>query len=154
VTALLAGIDVAARLVARYALPSGTDPFLVGALSVLAMVLVLGVAAFLWARRRRVPAVAADLFFVIVATTLVVTVVGPFVSGTPDFGVGSVIQQAALCAALLTVGGGGGVLTAVALGLDPTSRAWQAQAERAHLKPGPERARPRGKTARQSGARR
>jgi hypothetical protein len=157
---LLVVVNVVARLVARFALPAGTDPFIVGAWSLLAMVLAVAVAAFLWTRRRRVPAVVGDLFFVILATSLLVTLVGPFVSGDPAFGVGSVIELFALCSGLLVVGSAAGLLTAVALGLDPTSRAWRAQAERVRVAPtGRKAARPARSTSvsrrrRQSGARR
>jgi hypothetical protein len=144
-TGVLVAVNVVARVIARYVLSPGTDPFVVGGWSILAMLLVLAVAAFLWTRRRRVPAVVGDLFFVIVATSLLVTLLGPFVTGDPEFGASSTISQLALCAGLLTVGAAAGLLLAMALGLDPTSRAWQAQAERVRTKPG---------ARRQSGARR
>jgi hypothetical protein len=74
--------------------------------------------------------VAGDLFWAVLATTLVVTLAGPLVSAHPSYDPGSTAAQLGLCAGLLALGGGGGVLLAVALGLDPTSRAWQAQAAR------------------------
>jgi hypothetical protein len=157
---LLVAVNIVARLVARFTLPTGTDPFLVGAWSLLAMVLAVAVVAFPWTRRQRVPTVVGDLFFVILVTTVLVTLVGPFVSREPAFDVGFTIQQFALCAGLLVVGGAAGLLTAVALGLDPTSRAWRAQAERARVAPTRRKAaRPARRTAaprgrRQSGARR
>jgi hypothetical protein len=134
-TAILVGIDLCARLVTRFALPAGTDPFVTGALSVFAMVLAVGVAGFLWTRRRRVPLVAGDLFFVTVATTVLVTLAGPFVSGDPAFAFGLTIKQISLCAGLLVVGSAAGVLLAVALGLDPTSQAWKQQAAKLKRKP-------------------
>jgi hypothetical protein len=134
-TAVLVGINVLARLLARFALPAGTDPFLPGLASVLAMVIAVAVTGFLWTRVRRVPAVVGDLFFVTVVATLLVTLVGPFVSGHPEFDLGFTVKQIGLCAGLLVVGDAAGVLTAVALGLDPTSRAWQRQAERVRSKP-------------------
>jgi hypothetical protein len=134
-TGILVGINLCARLVTRSALPEDTDPFVTGALSIFAMVVAVGVAGFLWTSRRRVPLVAGDLFFVLVATTLLVTLAGPFVSGKPDFDLGLTMQQLGLCAGLLVVGSAGGVLLAVALGLDPTSRAWKQQAAKLKRKP-------------------
>jgi hypothetical protein len=133
---VLIGINLVARLLARWALPAGTDPFLAGAWSLLAMVVAVGVTGFWWTRRRRVPLVVGDLFFVVLVTTLVVTLVGPFVSGGAEFSVGSTLTQLALCAGVLVVGCAAGVLGAVALGLDPTSRAWKEQAARVKAKPG------------------
>jgi hypothetical protein len=135
VVALLAGIDVVARLVVRFALPEGTDPFQAGAWALLAMVLAVGVVGFRWTRERRVPPVAGDLFWVVLATTLLVTLAGPFVSGSPAFDFGFLLSQFGLCAAMLAVGAGGGLLLAVALGLDPASRALKARAAKVKSKP-------------------
>ena len=127
---VLVGINVAARLIARFALPAGTDPFQLAAWSMLAMVVAVAVVGFLWTRRRRVPLVAGDLFFVTVATSLLVALAGPLVSGGADLAPGLLLEELALCAGLLVVGGAAGVLLAVALGLDPTGRAWKQQADR------------------------
>jgi hypothetical protein len=135
VVAVLAGIDAAARLVVRFALPEDTDPFQAGAWAILAMVLAIGVVGFRWTRERRVPPVVGDLFWVVLVTTLLATIAGPFVSGDPAFDPGFTITQIGLCAALLTVGAGGGVLLAVALGLDSTSRALKARAAKVKSKP-------------------
>jgi hypothetical protein len=135
VTGVLVAINVAARLIARFALPAGTDPFQLGAWSMLAMVVAVAVVGFLWTRRRRVPLVAGDLFFLTVATSLLVALAGPVVSGGAGFGASLVLGELALCAGLLVVGDAAGVLLAVALGLDPTSRAWKQQADRVLTKP-------------------
>jgi hypothetical protein len=145
---VLVGIDLVARLVARWALPAGTDALQVGAWAILAMVVAAGVTGFRWTRERRVPAVAGDLFWVVLGTTLVVTLVGPLVSAHPSYALGLTLAGLGLCAALLTVGAGGGVLLAVALGLDPTSRAWRAQAAKVKRRAAP------AKAKRQPGARR
>ena len=134
-TGILVGINLVARLITRFAVPAGTDPFVTGALSVFAMVVAVGVTAFLWTRRRRVLLVVGDLFFVTVATTVLVTLVGPFVSGSPSFALGLTTKQIGLCAGLLVVGAAAGLLLAVALGMDPTSRAWQQQAAKVKRKP-------------------
>jgi hypothetical protein len=134
-TGVLVGVNVGARLIARFALPADTDAFQLAAWSVLVMVVVAGVVGFLWTRRRRVPLVTGDLFFVTVATTLLVALAGPVVSGSPTFDLGLLVQEIALAAGLLVVGEAGGVLLAVTLGLDPTSRAYQQQAERVKTKP-------------------
>jgi hypothetical protein len=135
VTGLLVAINVAARLIVRFALPEGTDPFQLAAWSMLAMVVVVAVVGFRWTRQRRVPLVAGDLFFVTVATSLLVALAAPVVGGGAVFDPGLVLGQLALCVAFLVVGDAAGVLLAVALGLDPTSRAWKQQAERVLTKP-------------------
>ena len=129
-TGVLAGVNVGARLIARFALPADTDAFQLAAWSVLVMVVVAGVVGFLWTRRRRVPLVTGDLFFVTVATTPLVAAAGPVVGGSPAFDLGVVAEELALGAGLLVVGAAAGVLLAVALGLDPTGRAWKQQADR------------------------
>jgi hypothetical protein len=138
-TGVLVGINVVARLITRFVLPDTADPFLAGAWSVFAMVVAIAVGGFLRTRERRVLVVTGDLFFVIVATTLLVTLLGPFVSGDPVFDAGLLVRQFGLCAGLLVVGAAAGVLGAVALGLDPTSRAWQEQARRVRRQPGARR---------------
>jgi hypothetical protein len=140
-TGVLVGINVVARLVARFALPDGTDPLQLAAWSMLAMVVAVAVVGFTWTRRRRMALVTGDLFFVTVGTTLLVALAGSVVSGG-GFDPGLVLRELALCAGLLVVGAAAGELLAVALGLDPTSRAWKQQAERVLTK------------SRQSGARR
>jgi hypothetical protein len=129
-TGVLVGIDLVARLVARFALPTGTDTFQLAAWSALATVVAVAVVGFRWTLRRRVPLVTGDLFFVTVATTPLVAAAGPVVGGSPTFDLGVVAEELTLCAGLLVVGAAAGVLLAVALGLDPTGRAWKQQADR------------------------
>jgi len=130
-TAVLVGINLLGRLAVRLYLPEGRDPLLAGLWAVLVIVLAAAVVAFVWTRQRRVALAAADLVAVVAVTAVLVTVVGPFVSGGLDAGLPlwRTLLQLLLALALLSVGAAAGLLTAVALGLDPTSRAWRRMAQ-------------------------
>jgi hypothetical protein len=128
VVAILLVINVGARLIADHALPKDSDPVVLALWSIVAMVLAVGVAAFVWTTRRRVPTVAGDLFFTVAASSVLVTLLAPLVSGQAHFSVGIAFRVLGLCAAMLTIGSAAGVLIAVAFGLDPTTRAWRSQA--------------------------
>jgi hypothetical protein len=142
---VLIGVNLFARLISRFVLDQDVDPLVPGLLSLLVMVLVAGLIAFGWTRRFRAGSVVGQLLLVVVITSLAVVLVGPLVSGDADYDLTVLLRQLALCAGLLLVGQAGGAFLAVALGLDPTSRAWRLQADRV-IK---DRTRPR----RKSGAR-
>ena len=132
VAAALVVVNLVSRLAVRIADPGEDAEFAIGLWSLGGMVVVLAVAVFLWARRYFVPQVLGYAGVVIGASSVLVTVIGPFVSGTGPFedGIGTFLLQLVICAAVLAVGATLGLLTAMALGLDPTSRAWKRQAER------------------------
>ncbi len=158
--AIAAGVFVAMNLVARgvVRLAGPTDDardLAIALWSLGAMGVGVGVVGFLWARRERLGRVAADLAVVVVSSALVVTLVGPFVSGTTPFASGFTffLLQLGACVGVLTVGAALGVLVATALGLDPKSRAWQAYARSVKLpkgatRPGKARTKPKTRTAR------
>ena len=139
VTAALVAVNLVARLVVRL---RGTEvgpdalesaEFVVGLWSLWslgAMGLCLAVAAFLWTRRHALGRVVADLVAVILAGSLLVSVVGPYVSGSGplESGFSFFLLLFLFCVAVLTVGATIGSLLAIAFGLDPKSRAWQAYA--------------------------
>ncbi|SHN33696.1 hypothetical protein [Cryptosporangium aurantiacum] len=136
VVATLVVVNFAARLVLRIASGASEDVEFTTALSSLvAMGLVVAVAGFLTSRRYLPSVTAGDLFFDILFASLLVTLVGPFVSGGTPFGsgAGQWIIQLLVCVGALIVGGAIGVLLAVAFGLDPKSRAWGAYASQVKL---------------------
>jgi hypothetical protein len=130
-------VNLVARLLVRLAGPGGDAEFVIGLWSLGAMVVGLAAATFYWARRYLVPRVLVDAGVVIGASALVVTLVGPLVSDTGPFssGVRFYLLQLFVCVVALTVGSALGLFTAMALGLDPKSRAWKRQAERVKTAP-------------------
>lgn len=135
VVALLV-VNFGARLVLRLANGASEDAELTTAVtSLLAMGLVTAVAGFLTARRYLWGVTAGDLFFDVTIASLLVTLVGPFVSGGTPFGPGVTqwLLQLLVCLGALAVGSAIGVLLAVAFGLDPKSRAWGAYAAQVKL---------------------
>lgn len=135
VAGALLGLNIVARLVARFALSEGQDDreFVVGLLSLGGMVLTMGVAGFLWARRHTAVRILEDLTIAGLAGALLAVLVGPFVSGDTPFGNGAGFwfAQLGLCAAVLIVGAFGGIFIAIMLGMDPRSRSWRDQGEQA-----------------------
>jgi hypothetical protein len=133
----LVAINLVARVVVRLVGPTEDAEFVIGLWSLGAMLVAIAVAAFVWTRRYVVPRVLMDAAVVIGVTSLIVTVVGPFVSGgglhrdSP----GDILLQFSVCAGVLGVGVAIGLLGAMALGMDPTSRAWKYQAERVRTSP-------------------
>ncbi|GAA0283741.1 hypothetical protein [Cryptosporangium japonicum] len=131
VVAVLIVVNFGARLVLRLANGTSEDVELTTALvSLAAMGVVIAVAGFLTARRYLWGVTAGDLFFDLVISALLVTLVGPFVSGATPFGSGVTqwLLQLLVCLGVLLIGSAIGVLLAVAFGLDPKSRAWGAYA--------------------------
>jgi hypothetical protein len=123
----LFAINVVARVIGRLVLHGDHSQVELALWSLVAMVVVVGIAGFHWTTKRRVPVVSGDLFFAIVFASLLSAVVGQLVSGHPDFSLSEVVRVFALCFAGLAIGAAAGVLIAVTFGLDPTSRAWQSQ---------------------------
>ena len=137
---VVVGIAVAVNFVARLALrlADGADETVelrTGLISLGAMALVLAVAGFLGTRRYPFTVAAGDLFFQISGATLLVTLIGPFLSGATPFGAGlwRWILQVLVCFGVLVFGAVIGVLIAIAFGLDPKSRAWGAYAAQVKL---------------------
>jgi hypothetical protein len=133
VAGVLVGLNLLARLVARFALPEGQEDeqFVVGLISLAGMVLTMGYAGFWWARRHGAVRILEDLTIAGFAGALLAVLIGPFVSGDTPFGNGAGFwfAQLGLCAAVLIVGAFGGVWLAIMLGLDPRSRSWHHQSE-------------------------
>jgi hypothetical protein len=130
-------VNVAARLIVRLTGSDSDTQFVIGLWSLGAMVVVAAVAAFVWARRNLMARVVADGLIVVVTTSLLVTLFGPFVSGNSPFldapfgdAFADFLLQLSVCLAVLGIGAMIGVLVTMALGLDPKSRAWKAQSER------------------------
>jgi hypothetical protein len=154
--AALVGVNLVARLVLRLAgPPADVRDFWVAVASLGAMAVLVGVTGFRWARQHLLPRVAADLFVVVVVTGLLVTVVGPLVSGGSPFGAGLLrfLVLLGVAVGVLTLGAAIGVLLAVALGVDPKSRAYQAYVARSRLpkaqqRPGKARTRPASRAGR------
>jgi len=150
VVAALVLVNFGARLALRLA--SGASEkveFTTALTSLVAMGVVIAVVGFLTARRYLLAVTAGDLFFDILLTSLLVTLVGPFVSGATPFGAG-VLQwmlQWLVCVGALTVGAAIGVLLTIAFGLDPKSRAWAAYAAQVKL---PAKAARPGKSAKKA----
>jgi len=132
VAAVLIAVNLVARVAVRIADPGGDAEFVIALWSIGAMVVGLAATVFYWARRYFVPQVLTFAGAVIGASSLVVTLVGPYVSGGSPFenGFGTYLLQLFVCLVALSVGGALGLLVAMAFGLDPTSRAWKRQAER------------------------
>ncbi|HEV2087242.1 MAG TPA: hypothetical protein VGR21_02905 [Cryptosporangiaceae bacterium] len=158
--AVAAAIFVVINLVARAAVrlagpPDDARDLTVAVWSLGTMGVAAGVIGFLWTRRERLGRVAADLTVAVVTSALVVTLVGPFVSGTTPFASGFTffLLLLAACVGVLSFGSALGVMIATALGLDPKSRAWQAYARSVKLpkgaqRPGKSRTKPKTRTAR------
>ncbi|MFI5956471.1 hypothetical protein [Cryptosporangium sp. NPDC051539] len=150
VVAVLVAVNFGARIVLRIASGTSEDTELrTGIVSLAGMGVVLAVAAFLTARRFLPAVTSGDLFFDIVVTSLLVTLVGPFISGGTPFvdGPGQWLLQLVVCVGVLLVGAALGGLLAVAFGVDPKSRAWGAYASQVKLpanakRPGKARTKP------------
>jgi hypothetical protein len=129
-TAVLVAVNLAARLVVRLADPGGDTEFAIGVWSLGAMVVLLAVATFYWARRQLVPRVLGDAGTAVGVSALLVTLVGPLVSGNGPFTNGArfFLLQLFVCLVALGIGAALGLLTTMALGLDPKSQAWKRQA--------------------------
>lgn len=129
-------VNLAARLIIRLASgASEAAEFRTALASLLAMGLVLAITGFVTACRHLPARTAGDLFFVLTAASLSVTLLGPFASGGTPFGSGFVqwLLQILVCVGALAVGSAIGVLLAIACGLDPKSRAWAAYAAQVKL---------------------
>ncbi len=146
VTAALIAINLLVRVGVRIAGPGDDAEFVIALWSLGAMVVGLAVVIFYWTRRYLASRVVGFAGAIIGASALVVAVVGPYVSGGSPFenGFGSFLLQLFFIGVALLVGAALGLLLAMALGLDPTSRAWKSQTER--LKTSPRQR--QGKTAR------
>jgi hypothetical protein len=127
--AIIVVVNVIARLISRFALPSTIDPLTPALISLLVAVVAAAVIGFWLARQQRLLPTVLDLLAVTVLATLLVVFAAAFVSGKPSFDLVTTLAQLGLHAGLLAVGFAAGVLGAIALGLDPVSRAWKAQSE-------------------------
>jgi hypothetical protein len=137
VAAVLVAVNLLARLVVRLAGPDDSTQFVIGLWSIGAMMVVLAVTVFLWARRYPVPRVLTFAGAAIGSSSLLVMLIGPLVSGGSPFenGFNAFLFQVLVCMLVLSVAGAIGLFTAMALGLDPKSQAWKRQAERVKTKP-------------------
>jgi hypothetical protein len=137
VSAALVAINLLARVGVRIAGPGDDAEFVIALWSLGAMVLGLAVVIFYWTRRYLASRVVAYAGAVIGISSVFVAVLGPFVSGGGPLenGFGSFLLQLFVIALSLTVGATLGLLLAMALGLDPTSRAWKNQSERVRNSP-------------------
>jgi hypothetical protein len=131
--AALVVVNLLARLGTRGM--NGSDDvvqFRTALISLVLMLVLIAVAGFFWARQDRSGIVIGFLAATIVATSLIVTIVGPYVSDSTPFGAGfmSWLIQWLVCAGVLLLGATIGGLLAVAFGLDPKTKAWRAYAQR------------------------
>jgi hypothetical protein len=135
--AALFAVNAVARLIVRMAGSNSDEQFMIGVWSLGAMAVVAAGAACFWAARYLMPKVVADGLLVVTVTSLLVTLVGPLFSGPSPFSeyvfsdaLGDFMLQLIICLGVLGFGVVLGVLLAMALGIDPKSRAWKAQASR------------------------
>ena len=135
--AALVAVNLVARLVVRVADPGTNAEFIVGLASLSAMAVLAAAFAFVWMKRHETSRVVQDSIVVVTITSILVTLVGPFVFGRTlgDFDGFSAwlavfLLQLFICLAVLAVGVLIGSVLAVAFGLDQTTRAWRAQAGR------------------------
>jgi hypothetical protein len=135
--AALVAVNLVARLAVRIADPGSNAEFIVGLASLGAMAVLAAAFAFVWMKRHETSRVVQDSIVVVTITSVLVTLVGPFVFGRTlgDFDGFSAwfaffLLQLFICLAVLAVGAVIGSILAIAFGLDPTTRAWRAQAGR------------------------
>ncbi|NUS72347.1 MAG: hypothetical protein HOQ05_02965 [Corynebacteriales bacterium] len=134
--AMVVGVDIVARLILRLAMPDSQDDIIPGLIVDACIATTIGVWAFFRARRALVSTVAGEGFFVIAISMLLIAFIGPWVSGD-GFGapIGVMAGRCAVAALVLAVGGALGILTAVAFGIDPLSKAYHAHVERTRQRP-------------------
>jgi len=132
VTAVLVAVNLLARVGVRIAGPDDDAEFVIALWSLGGMVLGLAAVVFYWTRRYLASRVVGYAGAVIGVSSVLVAVIGPFVSGGGPLenGFGTFLLQLFVIFVSLTVGAALGLLLAIALGMDPTSRAWKHQAER------------------------
>lgn len=123
--------DVVARALLWLIWPDEQTDILFGLFVYGVVFLVSTVFAFLWTRRYLLRVVVARLTLVAVPVGLAIGVLAPLASGdaVAQGGVAIAVLRSLLTMAVVAAGATVGLLGAVALGQDPTSRAWHAQAE-------------------------
>jgi hypothetical protein len=135
--AALFGVNALARLIVRLTGSDTDTQFMIGVWSLGAMAVAAAGASCYWAIRHLMSRVVADGLIVVTITSLLVTLIGPLVSGRSPFSeyvfmdaLSIFMLQLVICLGVLGFGIVLGVLIAMAIGLDPKSRAWKAQADR------------------------
>ncbi|MGH3546134.1 MAG: hypothetical protein ACRDPW_09455 [Mycobacteriales bacterium] len=128
---LLVSVNVVTRLVLRFVSPDDQADLMFGLVTYGVVLLTMAVFTGVWVRRFRLARVWTYLISTVLAAAIVIGVFGPWVSGEA-FGDGDlklVVLRILLTFVVLAAGGIIGMLSAVALGQDPTSRAWKAHAD-------------------------
>lgn len=130
VAALVAGANLAARLVIRLAASDSGTQVVSGVVTFCATAVAAAIVAFVLARRYPMGTLAGGLFFATVVAAVAIVALAPLVSGG-GWGTPMVLFGRLLLADLAgVVGAAIGTLLAVALGLDPRTRAYRAYVER------------------------
>lgn len=139
---ILAGALFAANVIARLVVRLGfahtaSNQTRVGLVAMSAVALVMGVAAYYWARLYPVPRVLADLAVAAAAACLLSVLVGPFAGGSAPFreGVAFFFGQIGQYLAFAAGGTVLGLLIVMAMGQDWKSQAWKRYAESMRAKP-------------------
>jgi hypothetical protein len=134
--AVLFAINVAARLVTRFALNDDRETT-VGLLSMMVVGLAFAVLAFIWGRDRPLGTLVADLAGVAVVGCALTIFIGPFISGEGPFSDGAGVFFGQIWQYAGFFGGGTlvGFLVLTALGLDYKSKNLKRIAQASLTKP-------------------
>gem|GEM_PF-6707118 len=124
-------VDVAARLVLRLIAPKDQADLIFGLIVYGVVLLTAAAFGLVWVRRYLLARVWAYLLAAALAAATIIGWLGPWISGEEFNSAGAkvVALRMLLTLVVLVAGGAIGVLSTVALGQDPTSRAWKAQAD-------------------------
>jgi hypothetical protein len=133
-------VNLITRVIMRVASPGGDDAFVKGLWSLGPSLAVSGVlvavASFIWTKRHLIGKVVGDALVVISISSLLIALLGVYVSGGNSFGqlpfsdaFANMFLMLMISLGALIVAAVIGGLIAMALGLDPKSRAWKAQAQ-------------------------
>ncbi len=123
--------DLATRLLLRLLAPEDQTDLIFGVVTYGVVLLTAAVFGWIWVHRYLLARVWAYLLTAALAAAVVIGLFGPWLSGEEfgNSGAKIVMLRMLVTLAILAAGGAIGALSAVALGRDPTSRAWKAQAE-------------------------
>lgn len=130
--------NVTGRLIVKFGgISEDAHQIRVGLVALGAMAVITVVVAYLWARRRPMPRVMADLGVAVVVSCALAVLLGPLAVGErpfqEGFGLvfGAVWRYLGIAAAAATFG----LLVIMAVGQDWKSQAWKRYADTVHSKP-------------------
>lgn len=133
---ILVGVDLVGRLVLRLLAPAEQSNVLYGVCVYGVLLAVVAALGFWWVRQYRLSRVWVYLAIVATPASVLIGVLGPWVSGQDLAADGGrlVVLRMLLTLVVVAAGAIAGVLSAVALGRDLTSQAWQVQAQNVHAR--------------------